>query len=76
MATTELAKAYEPRDVESRWYPVWEKAGYFTADPTSGKKRFSIVIPPPNVTGSLHVGHALDHTLIDSLVRRRREEAS
>jgi len=72
MATTELAKAYEPRDVESRWYPVWEKAGYFIADPASGKPRFSIVIPPPNVTGSLHIGHAFTLTLQDVIVRWKR----
>ena len=61
-----------PADVESRRYEAWVEAGYFTADPGSAAPAFTIVIPPPNVTGSLHVGHALDHTLIDSLVRRRR----
>ncbi|PYQ55558.1 MAG: valine--tRNA ligase [Acidobacteria bacterium] len=59
-------------DVESRWYPVWEKAGYFVADPASGKPRFSIVIPPPNVTGSLHIGHAFTLTLQDVTVRWKR----
>src|ERR1043166_8531295 len=53
-------------------YKGWVDAGYFKADATSGKPAYSIVIPPPNVTGSLHMGHALDHTLIDALVRRRR----
>ena len=53
-------------------YERWVDAGYFTADPTSGKPPFCIVIPPPNVTGSLHIGHAFEHTLIDILVRRRR----
>jgi valyl-tRNA synthetase len=72
MATTELAKAYEPKDVESRWYPFWEKSGFFIADPASGKKRFSIVIPPPNVTGSLHIGHAFTLTLQDVIVRWKR----
>ena len=72
MANDELAKAYEPRDVESRWYPFWEKSGFFTADPTSGRPRFAIVIPPPNVTGSLHIGHAFTLTLQDVVVRWKR----
>jgi valyl-tRNA synthetase len=58
--------------VEPRWYERWVQAGVFTPDPARQGPRFSIVIPPPNVTGSLHMGHALDHTLQDSLVRRRR----
>jgi valyl-tRNA synthetase len=58
--------------VEQARYEQWVSAGYFRADPASGRPPFSIVIPPPNVTGSLHVGHALDHTIQDSLVRRRR----
>ena len=61
-----------PGDVESRRYEGWVEAGYFTPDPGSPAPSFTIVIPPPNVTGSLHIGHALDHTLIDALVRRRR----
>jgi valyl-tRNA synthetase len=61
-----------PADVESRRYEAWVEAGYFTPDPASAAPSFTIVIPPPNVTGSLHIGHALDHTLIDSLIRRRR----
>jgi valyl-tRNA synthetase len=69
---TELAKAYEPREVESRWYPFWEKSGFFIADPASAKPRFSIVIPPPNVTGSLHIGHAFTLTLQDVIVRWKR----
>ena len=72
MPTEELAKAYEPRDVESRWYPFWEKSGFFTADPSSGKPRFTIMIPPPNVTGSLHIGHAFTLTLQDVIVRWKR----
>jgi valyl-tRNA synthetase len=58
--------------VEGRRYQFWEERGLFTADASSGAPAFTIVIPPPNVTGSLHIGHALDHTLIDALVRRRR----
>ncbi len=67
-----LDKAYQPQEVERKWYPFWEKNGYFTADVHSAKPRFSIVIPPPNVTGSLHMGHALQHTLHDILVRWKR----
>jgi valyl-tRNA synthetase len=58
--------------VEGPRYAFWEKAGYFVADPERDAPRFSIVIPPPNVTGVLHIGHALDHTIIDAIVRRRR----
>ncbi|MDA8318658.1 MAG: valine--tRNA ligase [Actinomycetota bacterium] len=68
----QLPPQYLPGDVEERRYRAWVDAGYFTADATSDAPSFTIMIPPPNVTGSLHVGHALDHTLIDSLVRRRR----
>ncbi len=70
--TTELAPQYSPGEVEERRYQGWVDAGYFTPDPDSGRPPFTIVIPPPNVTGSLHVGHALDHTIIDALIRRRR----
>jgi valyl-tRNA synthetase len=68
----QLPPQYLPGEVESRRYQDWEAAGYFTADATSAAPAFTIMIPPPNVTGSLHIGHALDHALIDSLVRRRR----
>ena len=68
----ELPSQYAPAEVEGPRYERWEKAGYFTADAESDAPAFCIVIPPPNVTGSLHIGHALDHTLIDALVRRRR----
>ncbi|HET9894161.1 MAG TPA: valine--tRNA ligase, partial [Streptosporangiaceae bacterium] len=61
-----------PGDVEDRRYQGWVDAGYFTADVSSDAPSFTIMIPPPNVTGSLHIGHALDHTLIDALIRRRR----
>src|SRR5881296_1957695 len=63
---------YEPSDVEKRWYPLWEEHGYFRGDPAKPGKPFSIVMPPPNVTGSLHWGHALDMTLQDVLVRMKR----
>jgi valyl-tRNA synthetase len=68
----EIPKAYEPKDVERRWYAFWEKSGVFTADPQSGKPRFAMVIPPPNVTGSLHIGHAFTLTLQDVIVRWKR----
>jgi valyl-tRNA synthetase len=67
-----MADRYDPAVVEARWYPEWERRGYFTADPASPKKPFCIVIPPPNVTGSLHWGHALNNTLQDILIRLKR----
>ncbi len=70
--TKELAKGYEPHDVEKRWYSEWETKGYFSAAATSDKKPYSIVIPPPNVTGALHMGHALNNTLQDILCRWKR----
>ena len=68
----ELPKAYEHLEIEKRWYPIWEKEGYFTASADSDAAPYTIVIPPPNVTGSLHMGHALMLTLEDVLVRWRR----
>ncbi|GAA2776263.1 valine--tRNA ligase [Saccharopolyspora taberi] len=68
----ELPSTWNPADVEAELYQRWVAAGYFTADPASDKPPFSIVIPPPNVTGSLHIGHAFEHTLMDVLTRRRR----
>ena len=68
----ELPSQYAPAEVEGPRYERWEKAGYFAADAYSTAPAYCIVIPPPNVTGSLHIGHALDHTLIDALIRRRR----
>ncbi len=67
-----LAKSYEPGTFEQKWYTYWEEKDFFKADNASTKSRFSIVIPPPNVTGSLHMGHALQHTLHDILVRWKR----
>jgi valyl-tRNA synthetase len=68
----DLPKTWDPSAVESALYQRWVDAGYFTADATSEKPPYSIVLPPPNVTGSLHMGHALDHTLMDALTRRKR----
>ncbi len=67
-----LDKTYDPKEIEARRYPEWEEAGAFRAHPESAKPPYCIVIPPPNVTGSLHMGHALDNTLQDVLVRWRR----
>ena len=69
---TDLPAQFVPGEVEAGLYARWVERGYFEADPKSDKPPFSIVIPPPNVTGSLHLGHAMDHTLIDTLTRRRR----
>ncbi|MFI7608028.1 valine--tRNA ligase [Micromonospora sp. NPDC049366] len=67
-----LAGQYQPSEVEQRRYEQWVADGHFRADADSDKPPFTIVIPPPNVTGSLHMGHALDHTVQDALVRRKR----
>jgi valyl-tRNA synthetase len=67
-----LDKTYDPKEIEARRYPEWESAGAFRAHPESPKQPYCIVIPPPNVTGSLHMGHALDNTLQDVLIRWRR----
>ncbi len=68
----ELAKTYEPREVEDRIYDFWTKGGWFHAEPNPEKEPYTIVIPPPNVTGQLHMGHALDETLQDILIRFKR----
>ena len=70
--TPTLSAQYQPGEVEQQRYEHWVSEGYFEADAASDKPPFTIVIPPPNVTGSLHVGHALDHTTQDALVRRKR----
>ncbi len=67
-----IDKVYDPRQVEQKWYRFWMEKGYFTADGMSAKPPFSIVIPPPNVTGVLHMGHALNNTLQDVIVRFKR----
>jgi len=68
----DLAKTYDPSQVEDRLYKKWMEKGYFHAEPDSGKTPYTIVIPPPNITGQLHMGHALDNTLQDILIRWRR----
>ncbi|RMF86175.1 MAG: valine--tRNA ligase, partial [Nitrospirae bacterium] len=69
---SQLPKTYDPHGIETRWYQAWVEAGYFHADPTSDRPPYCIVIPPPNVTGVLHMGHALNNTLQDILARWRR----
>ncbi len=68
----QIPTVYDPKEVEEKWYKHWEDNGLFHAEPDTGKKPYSIVIPPPNVTGQLHMGHALDNTLQDVLIRFRR----
>src|ERR671929_1894193 len=70
--TKALAKLYDPHEAQRRWLQFWEERRYFHAEPDERRKRFCIVIPPPNVTGALHMGHALNNTLQDVLIRWRR----
>ena len=72
MHTKELDKLYNPKTVEEKWSNYWLEKGLFKADADSKKPPFSMVIPPPNVTGSLHMGHALNNTLQDILARYKR----
>ena len=65
----ELPKTYDCEGAEKKWYSRWEKGGYFKARPSLSGKSYSIVMPPPNVTGQLHMGHALDITTQDALIR-------
>ena len=67
-----ISDRYEPAAVEERWYPEWEQRGYFKIDPASDQPPYCIVIPPPNVTGALHMGHAFTFTLQDVLIRLKR----
>lgn len=68
----ELAKSFEPADIEKRWYAQWESAGYFKASGHAEAPAYCIMLPPPNVTGTLHMGHAFQHTLMDALTRYHR----
>ena len=68
----ELAKTYDPKGLEDRLYQKWMDNGYFHAKVNPDKKPFTIVMPPPNVTGQLHMGHALDETMQDILIRFKR----
>jgi valyl-tRNA synthetase len=71
-ASSELAKSFEPAAIEARWAPVWEARGYFRAGMEPSKASFSIQLPPPNVTGLLHMGHGFNHTIMDALTRYHR----
>ncbi|MDX2187269.1 MAG: valine--tRNA ligase [Opitutaceae bacterium] len=71
---SEITKSYEPADVESKWYAAWSEAKCFAGNPEPGRESYTIVIPPPNVTGILHMGHVLNNTLQDALIRRARLE--
>jgi len=68
----ELAKSFEPKDIEQRWYPTWESRGYFAADVEDRNPAYCIQLPPPNVTGTLHMGHAFQQALMDALIRYHR----
>src|SRR3984957_11633530 len=69
---SEIPKAYEPQEVEKKWYQFWLDNNLFVADPNSKKPAYSIVIPPPNVTGVLTLGHVLNNTIQDILARKAR----
>lgn len=71
---SDLPKAYDPSLVEEKWQSRWIEEGCFKADPASEKPAYSVVIPPPNVTGVLHLGHVLNNTIQDILVRRARQK--
>jgi valyl-tRNA synthetase len=72
MTATDLPTAYDPKGIERRWYEAWERGGLFRARPNPAKTPYTIVIPPPNITGALHMGHAFEHTLQDAFIRRAR----
>src|SRR3989338_9439436 len=70
--TMELAKSFEPHAVEAHWYPECERRGYFAHSADQGTPAYCIQLPPPNVTGTLHMGHAFQQTLMDALIRYHR----
>ena len=72
MTTFQLLKNYEPHEAEAKWWAAWQDKGYFHADPRAARPKYSIVIPPPNVTGVLHLGHALNNTMQDIMLRYKR----
>ncbi|MBN2325220.1 MAG: class I tRNA ligase family protein, partial [Spirochaetes bacterium] len=72
MQEMEMEKKYDPKRVEQKWYDWWEEKRLFHAEADTGRKPFTIVIPPPNVTGALHMGHGLNNTIQDILIRWRR----
>ncbi len=74
MPSPKLEKTYDPSSIEDKWYEHWISKDYFSADPESEKAPYTIVIPPPNVTGMLTVGHVLNNTIQDILIRKARME--
>src|SRR3990167_1106537 len=72
MTQIQLPKNYDPKSAEAKWLETWDKRNYFHADPKSPKPKYTIVIPPPNVTGVLHLGHALNNTMQDIMIRYKR----
>src|SRR5665213_1639590 len=68
----QLAKCFEPHAIEDTWYPLWQSRGYFKPSWKAGAPAYCIALPPPNVTGTLHMGHAYQHTLMDVLIRYHR----
>jgi valyl-tRNA synthetase len=68
----ELAKSFEPHEIEKRWYDLWEESSYFSIDKNESRPPYCIMLPPPNVTGTLHMGHAFQHGLMDALIRYHR----
>ncbi|MCU0897601.1 MAG: class I tRNA ligase family protein, partial [Burkholderiales bacterium] len=68
----DLAKSFDPQAIEQRWYPFWDARGYFNAGYATEKPAFAIQLPPPNVTGTLHMGHAFNQTIMDALTRYHR----
>ena len=72
MSDATIPKHYSPADVEAKWRAIWERDGYFQADASASSVPYTITLPPPNVTGSLHMGHALGSTIQDALIRWRR----
>ena len=72
MSNTEFEKIYNPSSVEEKWYPIWEESGAFQPISDENAETFTIMIPPPNVTGILHIGHILNNTVQDVLIRRAR----
>ncbi len=72
IAKRELAKAYDPKEVEDKWYRLWKERGYFHEEPDPDREPYCITIPPPNITGSLHMGHALNNTILDAMTRWHR----
>ena len=67
-----MKKNFDPSEIEAKWYKFWEESGFFKAQPGSKKDPFCIMIPPPNVTGTLHMGHGFQNALIDTLIRYKR----